>query len=184
MEGARAHRGLDQGDRRLVGESPATIEGATFYGGEHSTGLSLSLSYEGTTARGAGTTSSSGSSEPRPRWEPRPPRIIINGTSFPDLVRMELDFGHVGEQGPGLQDLAGEIGAMESMADHPTRSPTGIAPVLQLHPTRRCNIACAHCYSVSGPTARGELPPELLLGCLDDRPASGTGSSPSRAASR
>ena len=43
---------------------------------------------------------------------PRPPRIIINGTPFPDLVRMELDFGHVGEQAPGLQDLAGEIGAI------------------------------------------------------------------------
>jgi MoaA/NifB/PqqE/SkfB family radical SAM enzyme len=47
-------------------------------------------------------------------------------------------------------------------------SPTGIAPVLQVHPTRRCNIACAHCYSRSGPTAREELPPELLSGCLED----------------
>ena len=51
-----------------------------------------------------------------------------------------------------------------SMAD---RSPTGVAPVLQLHPTRLCNIACAHCYSGSGPTVRGELPLELLSDCLE-----------------
>ena len=54
------------------------------------------------------------------------------------------------------------------MGRSPTASPTGVAPVLQVHPTRRCNIACAHCYSVSGPTAREELPLELLSGCLDD----------------
>jgi Fe-coproporphyrin III synthase len=52
-------------------------------------------------------------------------------------------------------------------------SPTGIAPVLQVHPTRRCNIACAHCYSGSGPTAREELPRELLFACLEDAVALG-----------
>jgi pyruvate-formate lyase-activating enzyme len=52
-------------------------------------------------------------------------------------------------------------------------SPTGIAPVLQVHPTRRCNIACAHCYSGSGPTAREELPLELLSACLEDAAALG-----------
>ena len=46
-------------------------------------------------------------------------------------------------------------------------SPTGIAPVLQVHPTRLCNIACAHCYSGSGPTVRGELPLRLLSDCVD-----------------
>jgi len=94
-------------------KSPATIEGATFVGGEHSTGLSLSLSYEGDDGPWCGNDilfwlkwhlSHGGN--------PRPPRIIINGTPFPDLVRVELDFGHVGEQAPGLQDLAGEIGAI------------------------------------------------------------------------
>jgi MoaA/NifB/PqqE/SkfB family radical SAM enzyme len=54
------------------------------------------------------------------------------------------------------------------MGSSSSGSPTGIAPVLQVHPTRRCNIACAHCYSASGPTAREELPLELLSGCLDD----------------
>jgi MoaA/NifB/PqqE/SkfB family radical SAM enzyme len=42
-----------------------------------------------------------------------------------------------------------------------------------VHPTRRCNIACAHCYSGSGPTAREELPPELLSACLEDAAALG-----------
>ncbi len=46
-------------------------------------------------------------------------------------------------------------------------SPTGVAPVLQVHPTRLCNIACAHCYSASGPTVREELPLELLSNCLE-----------------
>ncbi len=46
--------------------------------------------------------------------------------------------------------------------------PTGIAPVLHVHPSRRCNIACAHCYSSSGPNVREELHLELLSNCLDD----------------
>jgi MoaA/NifB/PqqE/SkfB family radical SAM enzyme len=46
--------------------------------------------------------------------------------------------------------------------------PTGIAPVLQVHPSRRCNIACAHCYSSSGPSVREELRWELLSACLED----------------
>jgi len=46
--------------------------------------------------------------------------------------------------------------------------PIGVEPVLQVHPTRLCNIACAHCYSSSGPTMREELPLELLATCLED----------------
>jgi len=46
--------------------------------------------------------------------------------------------------------------------------PIGIAPVLQVHPSRRCNIACAHCYSSSGPKVREELRLELLSNCLED----------------
>ena len=55
----------------------------------------------------------------------------------------------------------------------PNLSPTGIAPVLQVHPSRRCNIACEHCYSVSGPTEREDLPLEVLSACLDDAAALG-----------
>jgi len=46
--------------------------------------------------------------------------------------------------------------------------PTGIAPVLQVHPSRLCNLACAHCYTSSGPREQGELPWEILADCLND----------------
>jgi MoaA/NifB/PqqE/SkfB family radical SAM enzyme len=45
--------------------------------------------------------------------------------------------------------------------------------VLQVHPSRRCNIACAHCYTTSGPTVREELDPGLLLGAVEDAAALG-----------
>lgn len=44
---------------------------------------------------------------------------------------------------------------------------TGL-PVLQLHPTLRCNLTCAHCYSSSGPAADQELAVEDLVSLLDD----------------
>jgi MoaA/NifB/PqqE/SkfB family radical SAM enzyme len=39
--------------------------------------------------------------------------------------------------------------------------------VIQIHPTLRCNLACAHCYSSSGPDARGELSPQRLVIMLE-----------------
>jgi Fe-coproporphyrin III synthase len=53
------------------------------------------------------------------------------------------------------------------------KSPTGVAPVLQVHPSRRCNLTCAHCYSSSGPGQREELHIELLSLCLEDAVALG-----------
>jgi MoaA/NifB/PqqE/SkfB family radical SAM enzyme len=67
--------------------------------------------------------------------------------------------------------------AEQTVVDQPAQAtgdgPTGIAPVLQVHPSLRCNIACAHCYSSSGPIAREELPMELLSPCLEDAAALG-----------
>jgi len=40
--------------------------------------------------------------------------------------------------------------------------------ILQIHPTRRCNLSCLHCYSDSGPTQREELSPDLLGVVIDD----------------
>ncbi|MBL4686613.1 MAG: radical SAM protein [Nannocystaceae bacterium] len=40
------------------------------------------------------------------------------------------------------------------------------ARIVQVHPTLRCNLACAHCYSSSGPRMRGELPADMLLARL------------------
>lgn len=53
--------------------------------------------------------------------------------------------------------------------------PTGIAPILQVHPTRRCNLACAHCYTESGPKASQQLPLALLCAVVDDAAALGYG---------
>ncbi len=47
-------------------------------------------------------------------------------------------------------------------------SPTGVAPVLQLHPTRRCNLACAHCYTSSSPQVSEQLGLEMLTACMQD----------------
>lgn len=52
-------------------------------------------------------------------------------------------------------------------------NPIGSAPVLQLHPSRLCNLACRHCYSSSGPDARGALPIDLLTRCIGDAHALG-----------
>lgn len=40
--------------------------------------------------------------------------------------------------------------------------------VLQVHPTRFCNLTCAHCYSSSGPREREELSASLLMNALSD----------------
>src|ERR1700732_2069259 len=45
--------------------------------------------------------------------------------------------------------------------------------ILQIHPTRRCNLRCLHCYSSSGPEERGELPVALLADALTDAAAEG-----------
>src|ERR1051325_1619394 len=45
--------------------------------------------------------------------------------------------------------------------------------VLQLHPTRRCNLRCRHCYSSSGPEERDELDVALLCEALSDAQAEG-----------
>ncbi len=39
---------------------------------------------------------------------------------------------------------------------------------MQLHPTRRCNLACAHCYTLSGPEAQESLGLDILATCLTD----------------
>ena len=93
-------------------KSPATIEGATFFGGEHSTGLSLSLSYEGDDGPWCGNDILFWL-----KWHlghggnPRPPRIIINGTPFPISSGWSSTSVTSGEQAGGIQELAGELGA-------------------------------------------------------------------------
>jgi len=49
------------------------------------------------------------------------------------------------------------------------------ARVLQLHPTRACNLRCRHCYSSSGPEERGGLGVDLLRGAIADAAEEGYG---------
>jgi MoaA/NifB/PqqE/SkfB family radical SAM enzyme len=46
--------------------------------------------------------------------------------------------------------------------------PTGAQKVLQLHPTRRCNLRCLHCYSASGPDVSETLELPLLKDAISD----------------
>lgn len=62
-----------------------------------------------------------------------------------------------------------------SVRPAPVASPTGIAPVLQVHPLDRCNLACAHCYTSSGPHAARSLPAALLCDAIDDAAVLGYG---------
>ncbi len=54
-------------------------------------------------------------------------------------------------------------------------SPTGCSRILQVHPTRRCNLQCLHCYSLSGPKEREELEVTLLLEALTAASEAGYG---------
>ncbi len=51
--------------------------------------------------------------------------------------------------------------------------PTGASRILQIHPTRRCNLRCLHCYSSSGPEERGHLSLALLKAAVTDACAEG-----------
>ena len=46
--------------------------------------------------------------------------------------------------------------------------PTGRHRILQIHPTRLCNLLCRHCYSDSGPTQRGAIEPGVLAAVVGD----------------
>ena len=48
------------------------------------------------------------------------------------------------------------------------QGPTGRHGILQIHPTRRCNLRCLHCYSQSGPEERAELEASLIEAVLED----------------
>lgn len=41
-------------------------------------------------------------------------------------------------------------------------------PIFQIHPSLRCNLACAHCYSSSSPTAGTELDVNVVLNAITD----------------
>ncbi|GIG38652.1 radical SAM protein [Cellulomonas phragmiteti] len=46
--------------------------------------------------------------------------------------------------------------------------PTGGHGILQVHPTRRCNLRCRHCYSSSGPDVAQSVPVDVVRQVVDD----------------
>lgn len=46
--------------------------------------------------------------------------------------------------------------------------PTGPRSILQVHPSRRCNLRCRHCYSNSGPDVDDTMELSHLLQLIDD----------------
>ena len=46
--------------------------------------------------------------------------------------------------------------------------PAGRLPAIQIHPTRRCNLRCLHCYSDSGPEVSEELDDDLVVRVVAD----------------
>jgi Fe-coproporphyrin III synthase len=65
--------------------------------------------------------------------------------------------------------LPGAALQQRGVAERPARR----APILQLHPTLRCNLRCRHCYSVSGPERGEELDLALLVRAMADARALG-----------
>src|SRR4051794_587265 len=92
---------------RQFEESPATVETADLVGGAQPTGMRLSVRYEGDDIPLCGNDILFWL-----RWHLgnggviKPPKILINGIPFPDLVRMQLDFGHVGDPVTAVDQLA------------------------------------------------------------------------------
>jgi len=94
-----------------LAQSPAQVEGASVAGGTSATGLTVALSYTGDDAPGCGNDIAFWL-----RWhlkhggDVRPPRIIINGTPFPDLVQLVLQFGTVPDTAPAVNAGAVNVG--------------------------------------------------------------------------
>jgi hypothetical protein len=95
-----------------LAKSRAKVESAMVTGGESPTGMRVSLRYDGDDGPWCGNDILFWL-----KWHlghggvVRPPRIIINGIPWPDLVRMELDFGQVEETVLQGHALSGELGA-------------------------------------------------------------------------
>lgn len=49
----------------------------------------------------------------------------------------------------------------------------GSGGILQVHPTRRCNLSCVHCYSSSSPREPAGLAPDILCQAVEDGAALG-----------
>lgn len=91
-------------------KSSASVEKAVAYGGANATGVQVSLSYSGDDIPSCGNDIQFWLQWLRRHGgAPRPPKVIINGIPFPDVVRVELDFGHITEGPLQAADLAEQL---------------------------------------------------------------------------
>ena len=51
--------------------------------------------------------------------------------------------------------------------------PTGGRGIFQIHPSRRCNLRCRHCYSESGPDVDQSLPVDVICGVVEQAAGAG-----------
>jgi hypothetical protein len=94
-------------------KSPARVEGVSIAGGENPTGVQLSLAYEGDDGPWCGN-----DIQFWLQWllkhggggVIKPPRIIINGTPWPEIIRVQLDFGQ-GVNPANAGNVSGALGA-------------------------------------------------------------------------
>lgn len=108
----------DEAFREITTElekSKATIEKVNVIGGDKATGVQVLLTYSGDDVPYCGNDLAFWL-----RWRlkygstVKPPKIIINGTPWPDLIRMQLDFGHVADASLGL-DLVSEMTELDAV---------------------------------------------------------------------
>lgn len=89
-------------------KSVGTVQRADVVGGAAPTGVRMSVAYEGDDTPWCGNDILFWLKWHRTHGgNPPPPRIIINGTPYPEFVQVQFDFGHVQEQGP--KDLGGAL---------------------------------------------------------------------------
>ena len=78
---------------------------------------------------------------------------------------------HPHQRHPAAGYRTNQVHAAGLIAGH--AGPAGQYPTLQVHPGRRCNLQCLHCYSDSGPAVSEQLNIDLLQAAVADAAAIG-----------
>lgn len=95
---------------KALDASPATVERAYVSGGDAPTGVQVSLRYEGDDVPYCGNDLQFWLQWLRQHGgKPRPPRVIIDGIPFPDLIHVDLEFGSPGVEAPQAAGLDAQI---------------------------------------------------------------------------
>src|SRR3569832_2445534 len=99
--------------------------------------------------------------------------VFPKGIPWPELLMQnQLDTSPIAQVGV-MKQLGGFLSRVSGNEEDSVMGPTGNTRVVQIHPTRRCNLRCLHCYSSSSPDERGMLGKELLLGAVSDAARAG-----------